>query len=134
MCLHGTRRGNTSNQRSSLAVSLDTRDTRFIHIVKRMHENIEDPLELHKLAQETGTSPRHIQRLFKEHVGRSPNSVYLDVRLDHGRRILSETCMTISQVAVACGFASLRHFIRAYIARFGQTPGRTKATFEAYIP
>ncbi|MCP5074405.1 MAG: GlxA family transcriptional regulator [Rhodobacteraceae bacterium] len=124
MCLHGVRRFDRTEQRSSLASAINTRNPRIIQIVKRMHENIEYPLNLDELASSVGYSRRQIERQFKKSLGLTPWIYYRNIRVDHGRGILAESDMSISEVALACGFTSAAHFTRSYKARFGETPSK----------
>ncbi|MCP5087114.1 MAG: GlxA family transcriptional regulator [Rhodobacteraceae bacterium] len=124
MCLHGVRRFERTEQRSSLASAINTRNPKIIQIVKLMLENIENPLDLDDLAGSVGYSRRQIERQFKKALGQTPWIYYRNIRVDHGRGILAETDMSISEVAVACGFTSAAHFTRSYKARFGETPSQ----------
>jgi AraC family carnitine catabolism transcriptional activator len=90
-----------------------------------MEATISLPLLLATLGQRVGKSPRQLTRLFKEHVGISPQRHYLAIRLDHAQRILAASRLSVTQAAVATGFDHLAHFSRAYKARFDESPRET---------
>src|SRR5699024_5721322 len=77
------------------------------------------------LGRRVGKSPRQLARLFNDHVGTTPHRRYLAMRLDRAQRLLAESWLSVTQVAVATGFNHLAHFSRAYKARFGESPRTT---------
>lgn len=79
---------------------------------------------LSTLPDAAGTSARHLQRLFKTHLGQRPLQYLLDLRLDRARLLLSETDMGIQDVAEACGFGSGGTFAKHFRQKFGTTPSR----------
>ncbi len=50
---------------------------------------------------------------------------YKNMRLDHGHSLLGETDMSVTEVAIACGFASQQAFSRSYKMRFGDNPANS---------
>lgn len=53
---------------------------------------------------------------------KTPALYYRDIRLDRARGLVTQTDLSLAQVAVASGFSSQVHFSRAYRERFGLTP------------
>lgn len=90
-----------------------------------MEATVSSPLSLTILGQRVGKSPRQLTRLFRMHVGQSPQRHYLTIRLDHAHRILAESRLSATETALATGFDHLAHFSRAYKARFGESPRQT---------
>jgi AraC family transcriptional regulator, regulatory protein of adaptative response / DNA-3-methyladenine glycosylase II len=74
------------------------------------------------LAQRVGVSARHLRRLFIEKVGASPLQVYQVHRVLLAKQLLTETGLSVTQVALAAGFASIRRFNDAFHARCGVAP------------
>src|SRR5699024_4785776 len=87
-----------------------------------MESTTQAPLALAALGARVGKSPRQLTRLFRQHVGNSPQRCYLAIRLDQAQRILAESRLSVTQVAVATGFNHPAHFSRVYKARFGESP------------
>ncbi len=79
------------------------------------------------LAAEAGVSPRQVERLFRQHLGRTPGEHYLRLRLDRARLLLRQSELSVLEVAVACGFASASHFTRAYRRAYGHAPSAERA-------
>lgn len=124
MCLRRITTGEDIFQRSSVASVLETRNPDLIALVRQMQENIEEPLSMENLAARAGYSRRHVERLFNRTLGQSPARFYLNLRLDHGRSLLADTDLSLSEVAVAAAFGDKAHFAKAFRARFGAPPSR----------
>ena len=60
------------------------------------------------LADRLGIGSRHLSRLFQRHLGASPVQVAQTTRVQRAKRLLDETDLTMSEIAVHAGFGSLR--------------------------
>jgi AraC family transcriptional regulator of adaptative response / DNA-3-methyladenine glycosylase II len=80
----------------------------------------EDPVEA--LAARVGLGARHLNRLFVEHVGAPPIAVAQTRRLHFAKRLVDETDLTMTQVAIASGYGSLRRFNAAFLETYGRSP------------
>jgi AraC family transcriptional regulator of adaptative response / DNA-3-methyladenine glycosylase II len=74
------------------------------------------------LAGRLGVGPRHLRRLFAEHLGAGPLSVARTRRVHFARRLIDETHLPFSQVADAARFGSVRQFNDAVRSTFGDSP------------
>ncbi len=74
------------------------------------------------LAERVGIGPRHLHRLFVQHVGAPPIVVAQTRRLHFAKRLLDETNLPITHVALAAGFGSLRRFNSAFKAAYKRAP------------
>lgn len=90
--------------------------------VALMEANIEEPLSIDELASHVGVSRRQLERLFRKYLDTVPARYYLQLRLRHAQHLLLQTSMSVSHIAVACGFASTQHFSTCYRERFGMSP------------
>jgi transcriptional regulator GlxA family with amidase domain len=124
MCLSGSDFEARTVQRSSYARALSTRNSKLVQIIRKMHENIEEPLSLEHLSEQIGLSRRQIERHFLQYLNETPNTAYRNIRLDRARMLLAETEVSVLEVAIACGFSSGSVFSRHYRARFGTSPSR----------
>ena len=122
MCLNGPDIGKRSEQRSSIAKAISSRNPRVLAVLRAMYENIETPLTLDELAGLAGISRRQIERQFKHLLDEAPAQTYRNIRLDRARSLLMETDLSVMQVAMAAGFNSNGVFTRHYKDRFGETP------------
>lgn len=92
-----------------------------------MSSNIEDPMEHEEIARYARISRRHLERLFRRHVGTTPERYYLELRLTHARQLLQHTQRPLIEVALASGFCNLPHFHRCFRELFNITPGQFRA-------
>jgi AraC family transcriptional regulator, regulatory protein of adaptative response / DNA-3-methyladenine glycosylase II len=74
------------------------------------------------LARQVGMSPRHLRRLFRKHLGASPDQLARSRRAHFARRLLDDTGLTVLDVAFASGFGSLRQFNRTMQEVFRASP------------
>jgi AraC-like DNA-binding protein len=95
-----------------------------------------EPLTIDALAEATGTSGRSIYRAFKASRGYSPFRFAKDLRLRHAREKLTrpkDSAMTVTAIALACGFENVSRFSKDFSEAFGETPSailrRAKGTF-----
>jgi AraC family transcriptional regulator, regulatory protein of adaptative response / DNA-3-methyladenine glycosylase II len=95
-------------------------------VVRRALRLIEDGLldsaSVDALAARLGISGRHLHRLFLQHVGASPIAVAQTRRLHFAKRLLDETELSMTEVALAAGFGSLRRFNDAFRTTYGRAP------------
>lgn len=75
-----------------------------------------------EVAGEIHVSNRQLQRLFKRHGVQRPTEYFTHLRLEQGRRLLSQTTLTIAEISSAVGFKSTSHFSRRYKMHFGTVP------------
>jgi AraC family transcriptional regulator, regulatory protein of adaptative response / DNA-3-methyladenine glycosylase II len=56
------------------------------------------------LARRLGVSSRHLRRLFLDHLGVTPDGLARSARVHLARRLLDDTDLTVTEVALAAGF------------------------------
>ncbi|NBB46869.1 helix-turn-helix domain-containing protein [Rhizobium sp. CRIBSB] len=118
----------TAPQRGSSSERFGTHHPALITVLEKMEATIEQPLDRKSMARLAGISARHLDRLFAEHLGISFHDSYHRIRLDHARRLLEQSPLSISELAFATGFSSASHFSRAFKDHFGLTPKSARAT------
>ena len=79
------------------------------------------------LAARLGISPRHLRRLVVEHVGATPDQLARSRRAHFARRLLDDTDLTITDVAFASGFGSVRQLNRVFHTVFRASPSQLRA-------
>ncbi|NVN85600.1 MAG: AraC family transcriptional regulator [Rhodopseudomonas sp.] len=99
--------------------------------VRQVEEYIEAnwdrPITIEQLMAVTDISARGIFKAFQRSRGYSPMAFAKRVRLQHARKMLTESRIdtTVTAVALACGFANLGHFAKDYREMFGEKPSDT---------
>ena len=120
-------RGPHDRQRLPLRARLGVQNSRILSIIEMMEANLSEPLTLIEIAEFAGLSRRQIERLFRQHMGRSPARYYLEIRLDRARHLLLQSALPVVEVAVACGFVSASHFSKCYRELYGRSPQQERA-------
>lgn len=65
-----------------------------------------------------------LARRIKEITGSSPSAFILQLRLDHACHLLLETNLSISEIALSCGFDDTSYFSRVFRQNFEVTPSQ----------
>ncbi len=96
-----------------------TRALRFINEV-----GLEGGIET--LAGHLGVGARHLCRLFQRHLGASPSAVARTRRLQFAKKLIDETDLSMTQIALASGFGSVRRFNDAIRNVYDRTPSHIR--------
>lgn len=95
-------------------------------VVQLMTSHLADPLSPEQLAALTGSSPRQLQRLFRDHLHRPMMQFYRDLRLDKAEELLAQSSLPILDIALSTGFSGAAHFTRCFTEKFGTPPARRR--------
>jgi AraC family transcriptional regulator of adaptative response / DNA-3-methyladenine glycosylase II len=87
-----------------------------------VHEGALDGASVDALAARLGIGPRHLHRLFVAHVGAPPLAVAQTRRLHFAKRLIDETDLTMTEIAFASGFGSLRRFNDTFRKTYDRAP------------
>lgn len=120
-------------QRVPLTARIGGGQPKLAEAVSLMEANLGEPLGTEDIAQLVGVSRRQLERLFKQHLDALPSRYYLELRLQHARRLLLQTGQSILQVGLSCGFSSGPHFSSAYRNHFGLTPREQRSGRAAHL-
>ena len=80
-----------------------------------------------QLASRLGVSGRHLRRLFTGELGLTPDELARSRRAHFARRLLDDTDLSVTDVAFAAGFGSVRQLNRACHDIFRAPPGELRA-------
>ena len=90
--------------------------------LRLIHEGALDDGVVEDLATRVGVGSRHLHRLFIQHVGAPPIAVAQTRRLHFAKRLLDETTLPMTEIALAAGFGSLRRFNHTIQETYGRAP------------
>jgi AraC family transcriptional regulator len=90
--------------------------------VDYMHEHIEENLSLETIAQVVGMSRYHFIRCFKQAIGISPYQYLVQQRVERAKRLLQVSQLSLTEIAIACGFANQSHFTTCFKRQIKITP------------
>src|SRR5262249_13957861 len=84
------------------------------HLARAMH--------LEELADQVSLSVSYFCRAFKETFGDTPHEYIIGLRLERAQQLMLSTADSLSQIALACGFADQAHFCKIFRRGMGETP------------
>ena len=64
----------------------------------------------------------------KGELGATPQAVYRRLRLIQARKLVLETVLSVSEIALRCGYDDPSALTRAFKAEFGTTPRSLRST------
>lgn len=88
----------------------------------------EGRVALRTVARHVGMSYFHFSRAFKHSMGMTPTNYIAERRIERAKRLLEETELPISEIALRSGFSSQSHFTTAFRRFAGATPKVFRAT------
>jgi AraC family transcriptional regulator of adaptative response / DNA-3-methyladenine glycosylase II len=74
------------------------------------------------LAERLGVGSRHLRRLFLQHLGATPSAVARTRQMHFAKKLLDETNLPMSEVALASGFGCVRRFNAGIRKVYHRTP------------
>lgn len=95
---------------------------RMHRALDHIRQHYRTPLGLEDAARVAALSPSHFCRLFPRYTGSTFCHYLTQLRLDAALELLEHSGQSILDIALACGFGSLRSFNRAFLKRYGHPP------------
>src|SRR5215468_4273949 len=95
------------------------------HILRRVIDrmrNLDSKLSLQMLAKESGYSRVHFIRMFRAATGYAPHNYLLKLRVDRVRELLANSTLSLTEIALECGFSSHSHLSRVFRQVLGASP------------
>jgi AraC family transcriptional regulator, regulatory protein of adaptative response / DNA-3-methyladenine glycosylase II len=87
-----------------------------------------DEAGVDRLAERLGIGGRHLRRLFDRYVGATPVAVAQAHRILFAKKLLGETLLPMTEVALAAGFGSVRRFNAVMQGTYGRSPTALRRT------
>jgi AraC family transcriptional regulator len=103
-----------------MSVSQELYRARINETIDYINSHLSSPLNLEQLSQVAGFSPFHFHRVFSAVLGETPNSFINRLRVEHAANLLIKSPhLSVTEIALECGFSSSATFARAFKAFFG---------------
>jgi len=90
--------------------------------LKLIGESALDDAGVDDLAARLGIGSRHLRRLFLRYLGATPIAVAQTRRVHFAKKLIDETRLPMTQVAMSAGFGSIRRFNATFQKLYGRTP------------
>jgi AraC family transcriptional regulator len=103
--------------------------------MRRALEYIEAHLEgdpsIAEIALECNLSSGHFARAFRQTLGVAPHRWLLQRRVAYAKKLLAYGKLSLSEIALACGFVDQSHLSRVFRQQVGQSPGRWRNLYNS---
>lgn len=98
-------------------------DLQRLHLLlSALNAHYDEPLSLEKLAGLVGLSRESCCRFFKRMTGETLSQYLEDYRVEKGLSLLTSGAMSVTEVALRCGFSNVGRFSAAFARRMHCTP------------
>ncbi|MGE5613207.1 MAG: response regulator [Bacillota bacterium] len=104
------------DEKSEKGNSIVSRAKKFIR------DNFQKEITLEELSKELNISPQYFSRLFKEETGYNFIEYLTFVRIEHSKRLMSSTGMTIKEICYSVGYGDPNYFSRLFKKNTGMSP------------
>ncbi|MDJ0703007.1 MAG: AraC family transcriptional regulator [Leptolyngbyaceae cyanobacterium MO_188.B28] len=91
-------------------------------VLAYIHTYQSSDISLEAIAQQAGLSKYYFSQMFKQSIGVSPYQYVLQLRVEKAKTLLKQTQMSITDIALECGFANQSHLSRHFRMRMGVSP------------
>ncbi|MFF8274894.1 GlxA family transcriptional regulator [Streptomyces lateritius] len=121
-------RPGTQAQMSLFTAAPPPRNDLVRELVDHIAAHPDQDLDTATLAARAGVTPRHLTRLFTEHLGQAPGRFVRQARTEAAAHLLVSTALPMTGVAARCGFGTAESLRQAFTRRYGISPARFRAT------
>jgi AraC-like DNA-binding protein len=101
---------------------------RMDRVVRYLQQRVADPVKLEEVAAVAHLTPAAFCRFFKSSTGKTLVGYLHELRVSMASRLLLETDMPVSEVALESGFANLSNFNRRFREQKGLSPREFRAS------
>jgi transcriptional regulator GlxA family with amidase domain len=115
----------------SAALSLQTADDKFGALHDWINAHLAEDLSLSALADQAGMSERSFSRHYAEATGQTPARAIERLRVEAGRRLLSDSRLPIKRIAQRCGFGSEETMRRSFLRLLAASPQDYRSRFSS---
>lgn len=111
------------DQTKNSTLLLRSDDIERVHYAKViLAQNLMHPPSIMELAQQVGLNDYKLKQGFRQVLGTTPFGYLREQRLELARQLLSDTEMSVEEVAIAVGYRSHSSFTAAFRRHFGTKP------------
>ena len=112
---------------SNKTVGLSQKQTK--QLTEYIRNHLPEDLSLSELAACIALSPYHFARLFKQTTGITPHQYVIYQRVEKAKELLGQRELSVTEVALVCGFAHQGHLSKHFKRILGMTPTAFRENF-----
>ncbi len=101
-------------------------DTAVDEVARQLRQDPGRDWTVAEMAGRAALSRAQFTRRFVAQLGMSPAQYLIQARIDRAHQLLTETGMTVTQVAAALGYTDVPYFSRQYKQRTGKSPSTAR--------
>ncbi|MER9961246.1 GlxA family transcriptional regulator [Mesorhizobium sp. M0045] len=120
--VHSPLRSSVDRKLMPLRLRTGVQNELVLSAIAIMEDAVEERLGMAELANRLGVSSDKLERNFRSELSISPNGYYRRLRLKRAADLLAHSTLMVRDVALACGFASMSSFARAFREEHGHAP------------
>lgn len=124
--VHSPLRSSVDRKMMPLRLRTGIQNELVLSAIAVMEEAVEDRLRMGDLASRLGVSADKLERVFRSQAGVAPSAYYRRLRLRRAADLLAHSSLPVREVALACGFANMSSFARAFRQFKGRSPGAAR--------
>ena len=94
----------------------------LVSVIRYVNEHYAEPVSMKAMAELAGLSATHFNRRFRVLLRMSPTEYLLALRVQEAQRFLTESSMSMSEIALEAGFSDQSHFTKRFKRVTGLTP------------
>ena len=99
-----------------------------------MKEHFHEPISLSDIAASVNLSPSYFHSLFTATCTMTPHAYLISLRIDHAKRMLWDSTVSISDIASLCGFNCQQYFTKVFKQKTGTSPHQyRKSMHQRYL-
>lgn len=122
-------RGSQAPARVNLQARTGVTNKLLLRSIELMEANLEEPVRVSEISDLLATSTRHLERLFARYFQMSPSQYYMRLRLREAKNLLTQTDISVVEVALRAGFKNASHFTRRYREIYQTLPSEQRNRF-----
>jgi len=121
------------SQFSNILAAQHSSSERFKELMVWIQTHPGASLDVERLADKIGMSPRNFARMFNQEIGETPGRYVQRVRVDAARRDLEDSRYDMERIASRCGFGSAEVMRRSFIKLLNVSPSDYRRRFQSTV-
>lgn len=93
-------------------------------LLLKLQQGTQERINLAETAREIGYSPDYLNRLFREHFGKSTEQYIIECRIYDSLTFLLQTDMSVNEIALKMGWECTGNYINHFKKIYGVTPAK----------